>query len=708
MTLTLALKTALTGIQASQLALQVNANNIANVNTPGFSRKIVDLAPRRLGATGAGVNVIDISRRINQFLVTQVRDQSGNLAAVSTRERFLSQIQGFFGTPDSNDNFVAGLTTLNNNFESLALAPESEAARFDAVNDARKLVLQITQLSQGIQDLRAEADQAIAAGVTLINLQLQAISDINAKIAQSVATNQPDGELRDQRDVAIGKIAELIDIRTFETGGGKISIFTGAGQTLLSENTVFTLSHTAAAQTDASTAFVQPGDANFPGPIGGIFVGTPDLAAGSNDITTQINSGEFKGLIDARDTVLPNLQKELDRLASTLTTQINAIHNQGTAFPAPSTLTGSQTIAATDAFSGTGTVRIAILNQTTGAVIEFTDINLAGLGATATVNDVVTAINAGLTGTPASIDTNGKLIIQAQSANQGISINENTSAVTSVGSVTRGFSHFFGLNDFLAGDVNGSDYNAYASGPQTSSTTALGLAGTLTFRFDGTAGTTVAYTTGQSLETIAASINANATLAAQNITATVTDDGNGRRITIRDTDRDNFIVTDSSTLLSNLNVTPDETGVSNVVAVSTDIANDTNRIARGQLSLTAAVGATGVSVGDGTIANSIAGLFSTSIAFVQSGGVSAANTTIIQFASQIVGVQASLAASAQSELAFSETFFETLVFRQQNDSAVNIDEELAGLVVLENAFNASARVLTVISELLDTLINSIR
>jgi len=236
----------------------------------------------------------------------------------------------------------------------------------------------------------------------------------------------------------------------------------------------------------------------------------------------------------------------------------------------------------------------------------------------------------------------------------------------------------------------------------------LGLAGTLTFRFDGTAGTTVAYTTGQSLEDIAASINANATLAARNITATVSDDSSGRRLTIRDTDRDNFIVADSGALLSSTNVTPDETGVSNGVAVNADIVNNTNRIARGQLNLTAGVGATGISVGDGTIANSIAGLFGASIAFVQSGGIGASNTTILQFAGQILAVQASLTASVQSDLAFSETLFETLVFRQQNDSAVNIDEELAGLIVLENAFSASARVLTVVSELLDILINTIR
>ena len=71
-----------------------------------------------------------------------------------------------------------------------------------------------------------------------------------------------------------------------------------------------------------------------------------------------------------------------------------------------------------------------MLNQATGAVVEFVDVNLAGLGATATVNDLINAINAGLTGMPAAINANGLLVLPAQSAGQGFAINENTSAVT--------------------------------------------------------------------------------------------------------------------------------------------------------------------------------------------------------------------------------------------------------------------------------------
>lgn len=708
MSLTLALQTALSGIQSNQAALQVAANNISNVNTPGFTKKTVEFESRRLDITGAGVDISNISRSVDEFLLRQTREQQGTVAALTAREKFLAQIQGIFGTPNSNDTIAGGISALNNTLETVALTPESESARFESVNEARKLASQLNLLSASIQDLRADADQAITVAIAEVSAQIQIVESINAKIGQAKALGQPIGELQDQRDIAIANISKNMDIRTFEGANGKVNIFTTGGRTLLSEGTAFSLSHTAAAQSDASVAYVRPGDANYPGPINGIFVGTPDLVSGSNDITTQILDGEIKGLIDVRDTLLPNLQKELDRLTAILKTQINTVHNQGTAFPPPATLTGSQTVAATDAFIGTGSARIAVLNQTTGDVVEFVDINLAGLGATATVNDVVNAINAGLTGTPASIDANGRLVLQAQTAGQGISINENTSAVTVAGGETRGLSHYFGLNDLFEANVTGSDYNNYATARQASSTAALGLAGTLTFRFDGTAGATVNYAVGDTLETIAASINATAALSAQNITATVTDDSGGRRLTIADSDRNNFVISDSSTLLSTTNFSTNETSMSTVVSINSTIEANSDLLARAQLDLTAAVGATGVSVGDGNIANALAGVFSSDISFTGSGGISTTTTSLVRYAGQIIDLQAAVTSSVRSDLQFNESFFESLSFRQTSQSGVNIDEELANLVELENAFAASSRVLTTVAEMLDLLINSVR
>ena len=452
-----------------------------------------------------------------------------------------------------------------------------------------------------------------------------------------------------------------------------------------------------------------PSDPNYPGSISGLFLGTPDFTNGTNDITNEIRSGQLKALIELRDTTLPNLQAELDRVAQTMMVEVNKLHNQGTAFPPPNTLTGSHSFDSGDPLSATGAVRFSVINQATGAVVEnldIADLSIAGLD---TVGELVTAINA-MTNASASL-VNGKLVISATNSANGIAINESTSAYVVTGTETRGLSHYFGLNDLFVADVTTSDYNAYTSGQQANSNSALGLAGTLTFQGAGftVAGgsqITVAYTTGQSLDTIAANITT--ALSTQSITAKVVNDGNGRRLLISDTGKDNFIVTDSSTLLSSIKLSDDNTGISKVLEIRSDIITDPGRLARGTLNSSATVGQDGITVGDGTTVNSLAGVFESDFAFVSSGGISATTTTISRFAAQILSIHSALTFNAKSELEFNDQFLETLQFRSEGISGVNLDEELSNLVIFEQAFNAAARVVTVTADLLDELLDAVR
>ena len=153
----------------------------------------------------------------------------------------------------------------------------------------------------------------------------------------------------------------------------------------------------------------------------------PDTANESNDITNSILDGQLKGLLDLCYKILPNFLSALDRFNDVFTTQlntfhINTFHNQGTAFPPSAKLTATQPLQATNAFAATGNVHILILNNITG--------------------DVVNPINAGLTGTPASLNANSAMVLQAQTVGQGIAINERDSAVTVAGGQTRGFPLF--------------------------------------------------------------------------------------------------------------------------------------------------------------------------------------------------------------------------------------------------------------------------
>ena len=184
-------------------------------------------------------------------------------------------------------------------------------------------------------------------------------------------------------------------------------------------------------------------------------------------------------------------------------------------------------------------------------------------------------------------------------------------------------------------------------------------------------------------------------------------DASGRRLVIMSEDNSNFIVTDSGTLLSGINMDIDERRFSNVLEVRTEIADDPTLVARGTLSLTAAATEDGIVSGDGTAANNIAGRFDTQLDFATYGGIAGTSSTISGYASQMLSLQASLAAEAKNQFEFNSAYLESLKFRSDGEKGVNLDEELSELVILEQAFNAAARIVSVVDAMFDELFNSV-
>lgn len=704
MTLTLALRTALSGLSATQSALQATSNNIINVNTEGYSRKDVTFTTRTINGLGAGVNVANVDRVVDEFLIREIRDQQAIIGNLDVREEFLSELESLFSSPDNNRSITSALDTVRDSLEAFSVTPESSAAAFNAVNELRKAVLQVKDLTDSIQNLRLKADQEIARAASNISNELNIISDLNTRVARAETLNQPSGEERDERDRAIKRLAEQMDLRIIEDSNGLLTVLTNTGRNLISGSVVETVSHVSAVQMSASLSYLAPTDTGYPGGIGGLFLGTPDTTNGTNDISTEITTGRLKGLIDLRDDVLPNLQSELDTLVQKMTVQLNAAHNAGTAAPPPNTLTGSQTLAGTDTLAATGAVDIVIANRSTGAVIETLNIPDLSAASADTVAEVVALINA-MTNASASLNSDGKLVISADSSANGVAISNSTSSYTVVQGETRNFSHYFGLNDLIVQEANSSDYNSFASAQVSSSTTNLGLTGAITIT--GSFGSSAITYTGNTLAEIASEINADGTLSTAGITASVVNDGSGRRLTIRDSGGDNFRITDSGTLVSQIGLTSDNRDLSGRFQINTDIASDPTRLAHGTVASTT-VGQVVVSAGDGTAASNLAGVFSSDITFGTTGGISGVSTTLASFSAQMLGLQAAQTNDARVELEFTTQFTETLEFRASSVSGVNLDEELANLVVLEQSFNASARIITVAADMLQELIDSVR
>jgi flagellar hook-associated protein 1 FlgK len=685
MSLNIALYNAISGLQANSRSLDVTAQNVSNVNTEGYSRKVAQQQSVFVNGQGAGVEIVKVSRKVNEFMISQLRDAITNLGDAGVRDEFYARMQDMFGTLASDSSIGYGLAELGARFQALADTPENVSLRTDLIERSRLMVEQLNDMALQIEALRVEVDRNIEDGVNVINTQLGVVQELNLRIAAGIALGQGVGELQDKRDIALDKIAELIDIQQFSRSNGEVVVMTKLGRTLVDRIAV-TMTHT-------SVSSINPLVTLASGAIDGINLN-------GTDITSEIDGGQLAGLIAMRDELLPNLHSQMQELVTQLHDQVNAVHNQGASYPGMTSVTGTRTFAAADPPVWTGTFRIGVTDAS-GTIVEFLDVNLA---ATTTVGDLVTAIN-GMTNVSASLTGSpGQISITATGASR-FSFNEMTSAVT-VGNRTMGASDFLGLNDFFS---SGNEYDDYSSAYQSSATTALGVAGTLTV--SGGFGTTgVAYGSGDSLTDIAANITANGTLAAAGISATIVADGAGFRLRITDAGGDNFYVTDSSGLVSTFNVKVHDAGIVTQVSVRSDIANDPSLVSRGTLNNSGSmlVGDVGLSTGDKSSIQALSNLFNAKLSYNATNQLAASTSTFSQYATEILSLNAVQASAANNNMTSRQVLVDNLEAKTASISGVNLDEELSLMIILENAYAASARVITTSQKMFEMLTNMMR
>ncbi len=683
MSLSIALQNAVTGLHLNQRALDVTAQNVANVNTDGYSRKTVNQQAVVVAGRGAGVEISSISRTVNEFMLKDLRVQISAMADFDERNAFYGRMQDLFGSPGSDSSVGVSIADLATRMQALSASPENNSLMSEITSRAQLISLQFNQIAEEIESLRLEADTNISAAVTTVNTQLERVQELNVRIAENLALGLGDSELRDQRDIALDDIAGLIDVNYFERSNGEVVIFTDSGRPLL-DRIAQTLSYSA-------TSLFAPSITWDSGAVS-----TIDL--GGNDITSEIGSGAVAGWIDLRDTILPDLHSQFEELAQSFAHEINVIHNDGAGYPGLAQMTGTREVAATDTPTWTGDVRVGIVD-TTGIVVEFQDFDLATY---ATVGDLVADINL-MTNASAVINAAGNVEIDAAGSN-AIAINESTSTVT-VGNQTMGLSGFLGLNDFLDQPNN---YDVYTTSQQPAGTGALAN-GTLTFT--GAFGSTaVGVTAGDSLTTIAASINADVTLAAANVTASVIADGSGYRLQIRDTDADNFFVADSGTLISSMDMKARQHAVASSISVRSDIIADPSRLSRGEMnnSATLAVGDVGVTSGGQEVIQRLSNLFDTALNFEEIGELPDATKSLSNYATAILSLNATQARNVEDTFTTKMFLHDNLELKTRAISGVNLDEEMAHMIILESAYAASARVITTTSALFDELLNIAR
>jgi flagellar hook-associated protein 1 len=426
---------AISGMLATQVQMEIASANISNADTVGYTEKTAQQVAVVSGGVGAGTAIADISGSVDKALLSSLIGANSGLGAADTTNNYLDQLQSLFGSAGGSDSSGTSLgntlASLESAISSLAQTPGSTSLQAGVVGALNDVFAQLNETSAGIQSLRDNANQDIASSIDDVNKQLQLIGSLNIQIQQATAANQPTGDLEDQRNTALEDVASKMDVSYFTTSSGSLQVYTSSGQALV-DTSVHQLSYTPAANVSASTSYSATAPSGFSG-----------IMLNGMDITSQINSGSLGALITMRDTTLPDTQSQLDQLANQLKDSLNAVSNEGTSVPLPVSLTGTATVSATTPLSGSGTVRIAVADQS-GKLVSYQDLDLSNY---ATVGDLVSAIN-GISGVSASIDSNGHVVIASTDTSDGIAINEMSSAVGTGG---QGLSDWLGLNDLVTG-----------------------------------------------------------------------------------------------------------------------------------------------------------------------------------------------------------------------------------------------------------------
>lgn len=366
MSLTLAVNNALTGLNVNQQSLAVLSQNIANANTAGYSRQIINQQAIYLDGVGEGVSIESITRKIDEYLTRAVQGQNSSVGYANALNDFYTRIQLLLGTPGQQDSIDSYINGFFNSLQSLSQSPDNTTIQRIAVNSGVTLATQIQKLAVELQNLQFQADTEIGQGVNTVNTKLNRLFELNQIIAENKALGRSVADLEDQRDVLVNDVASFLDVSTFLKSDGKLFLTTAGGISILDDSR-YQLEFSQVSSPDAfkndatlSALKVTPVDAagNSIGPST-----TLATEGTSSQITTLLTNGKIKALYDLRDEILPGILEQMDTMAANLRDQVNAIHNAGSGYPGSNTYTGTRLVFGQDYSDWTGSVRISVLDQ---------------------------------------------------------------------------------------------------------------------------------------------------------------------------------------------------------------------------------------------------------------------------------------------------------------------------------------------------------
>ena len=320
-------------LMTQQLAISVTGQNIANVNTPGYSRQRVNLVstaiPSAEGSVGTGVKAKGIARIYDQFLNSQINVDIQQKGTWEAQNQALQQTENIF-TESSVDGLSQNMSKFWNAWQDLSANSSGHAERKALADQSQTMAANIQDTYHSLDQIQKDMDGRITGAVDEINSLATQISDLNDNIAKMESGGQSANDFRDQRDLLLNQLSEKINFTSSEGSDGRVTVTLGDGNKLVGTPPFGKLSTAANAS------------------------GHPDLvwdSAPATPINSSVSAGNLKGWLDVRDSLVPGYKDSLDSLAQQIIQEVNTLHAGGTG------LDGSTGI---DFFSGNSASTIAV------------------------------------------------------------------------------------------------------------------------------------------------------------------------------------------------------------------------------------------------------------------------------------------------------------------------------------------------------------
>lgn len=311
-----ALLTATAGLKATQAAIGLVSQNVANAGTAGYVRRTLNSVAT--GQNNSGVAAGTITRSFDAAALRQLRLETAGAAYTATRADIATQLDKLYGTPGDSTALDGTLNSFTESLQELSANPTSAAARSTVLNDAAALAGQINAAAAGVQNLRSGIEAQLGDDTASASGLMKTIAALNRKIGNTT-DDAARADLQDQRDQAVNGLSSYLDVQTVDQRDGTVTVLTASGVTLVDRASAAALSFDGKGTLKAESSYSADAGKRT---VGTITATTPGGARIDLGAPGALRSGSLAAQLELRDKTLPQAQRQFDDLAAGLSSAL--------------------------------------------------------------------------------------------------------------------------------------------------------------------------------------------------------------------------------------------------------------------------------------------------------------------------------------------------------------------------------------------------